>query len=1015
MTTFHKAVLTAAAVVTLLVTANQSVAAQYFGQNKVQYQTFKFEVLKTDHFDIHFYPEEAKAAQEAARMAERWYARLARVLEHQLSGRQILVLYAAHPHFEQTNVVEGVLGEGTGGVTESLKRRIVMPVGAGLADTDHVLGHELVHAFQYDILGPNLNLPLWFIEGMAEYLSIGSTDSHTAVWLRDAAVSEKLPDIDDLNDPRYFPYRFGHAFWAYVGGRWGDQAVAQILHSAGRSPHSGPNGGGGGGDAVGLIENVLGIDKEQLGADWHQSILATMVRPLNNRAATVGRRIIEPDDENELNVGPALSPDGSRIAFLSSHDRLSIDLFVADAATGRIQRKLISTAADPHFDSLQFIASAGSWDPTGRQLAVAVVREGRPAIAIIDADNGRRVREIALPGVDEVFHPAWSPDGRRIAFSGLSGGMSDLFMVDLAGGSVRKLTDDPFTDLSPSWAPDGRRFVFSSDRFSTQLGSLAYGDYQLATFDVDAGRATPTFSFDGARHISPQWSRDGSIYFIANPDGVPDVYRYDTSARSTTRLTRLMTGVTGITATSPALAVAADGSRLAAIVYRNQTYEIQAIEGARLRGGEPAPTSVTLAAAQLAPGKRRGGEIDTLLQSPQVGLPTPAAATTEEYKPRLSLDYIGQEMGITTTNSLGGYMGGGVAMNFSDVLGDHVVTSLLQVNGSFEDFGGQVGYINRKRRWNYGMFVEQLPYITGGVIGGVTNVGGQEVIVQQELRDRQVDRRVLAMAAYPFSRARRFEVGASLRRLTFDRRIDTFTFSPRTGQLLGEDRQTMELGEPLSLGEVSFGFVQDTTAFGATGPVLGHRSRFEVAPAWGDLQFTQVIADARHYVMPLGAWTIAGRFLHIGRYGSDAESLRLSPLFIGFPNLVRGYDIGSFDVDECPGMFESNCALVDNLIGSRLLVTGVELRAPILGAFTGKLEYGPIPAEIIGFFDAGVAWDAHSRPSGIGNGTRPWARSVGAGLRVNALGYMIVELDAVRALDRPKDGWRFVFGVRPGF
>jgi len=450
------------------------------------------------------------------------------------------------------------------------------------------------------------------------------------------------------------------------------------------------------------------------------------------------------------------------------------------------------------------------------------------------------------------------------------------------------------------------------------------------------------------------------------------------------------------------------------VIYRNQTYEIQAIEGARLHGGERAPTSVTLAAAQLAPGTRRGGEVDAVLRQSQLGLPSLATAATEDYRPRLSLDYIGQEMGVSTTNGLGSYMGGGMSIYFSDVLGDHVVTSLLQVNGRFEDIGGQVGYINRKRRWNYGAFVEQLPYVTGGVIGGVANINGQNVIVQQELRDRQVDRRVLTMAQYPFSRARRFEVGASLRRLTFDRRIDTFTFSP-TGQLLAEDRQKIELGQPLTLGELNFGFVQDTAAFGATGPVLGHRSRLEVAPSWGDLRFTQVIADARHYVMPLGAWTIAGRFLHIGRYGADAESFRLSPLFVGFPNLVRGYDIGSFDIDECPGLFESRCALVENLIGSRLLVTGVELRAPILGAFTGKLEYGPIPAEIIGFFDAGVAWDERSRPSGIGNGTRPWARSFGAGLRVNALGYMILELAGVRALDRPNDGWRFVFGVRPGF
>ena len=148
--------------------------AQYFGQNKVQYEKFEFKVLKTEHFDIYYYPEEAASVQLAARMAERWYARLSKVLKHELNGRQPLILYAAHPHFQQTNVLAGEIGEGTGGVTESSKRRIILPFAGGLAETDHVLGHELVHAFQYDIAMPPGSdprasamgaLPLWFVEG----------------------------------------------------------------------------------------------------------------------------------------------------------------------------------------------------------------------------------------------------------------------------------------------------------------------------------------------------------------------------------------------------------------------------------------------------------------------------------------------------------------------------------------------------------------------------------------------------------------------------------------------------------------------------------------------------------------------------------------------------------------------------------------------------------------------------------------------------------------------------------
>jgi Tol biopolymer transport system component len=984
-------------------------AAQYFGQNKVQYRSFDFQVLKTEHFDIHYYPEAEAAARDAARMAERWYARLSKVLGHELSSRQPLILYASHPHFEQTNVIEGMLGEGTGGVTESFKRRIVMPVGGGPAATDHVLGHELVHAFQYDILGPNLNFPLWFIEGMAEYLSLGSHDPHTAVWLRDAALSEELPDVADLSNPRYFPYRFGHAFWAYVGGRWGDPAVAEILHTS-----SGP-GGQRAADPITIIEAVLGVSEEELSKAWHAAVLSSMLRPLGDRNTAAGRRIIEPEDEQEINVGPMLSPDGSRIAFLSSRSRISIDLYIADAATGHIERKLISTATDPHYDSLQFISSAGGWDPTGQRLAVAAIRAGRPVLAIFNANSGDREREVTLEEVDEVFHPAWSPDGRQIAFSALSGGYSDLWVMDVASGAARKLTDDAFGDLQPSWSPDGRQVVFVTDRFTSSLATLEFGEYGLAVLDVATGRPARLSTFEGTRHNSPQWTRDGAIFFIAYPDGVPDVYRVSAAGGAPARVTRLITGATAITATSPALTAAADGSRLALVVYREATYEIQAVEGTQLRGLEAVPTRTTVDAGQLPPVKRVGEQVDAVLSSPRLGLPAQPTQSVEEYDADLSLDYIGQEFGVSTFNSLGGYVGGGIAMTFSDMLGDHLVTSLLQVNGGFEDFGGQIGYLNRTRRWNWGGFLEQIPYVTGGVLGGVEVVDGREVFVEQLVRDRTVDRRLSGLVQYPFSRARRIEFGASVRQLSFNRDIDTRGFALDSGELLFEEQEDIELAEPLALGEVNAAFVHDTSVYGATGPILGHRSRFAVSPIFGDLRFTNVTVDVRHYVMPFTPLTIAARALHIGRYGTDADSLRLSPLFVGFPGLVRGYDAGSFDFSDCEVSSPGVCSSAEGLIGSRLLVAGVELRAPLVGLFTGQLDYGPLPVELIGFFDAGVAWDDASRPSGFGEGTRPWARSVGAGVRINAFGYMILELDAVRPLDRVDKSWRFVFGIRPGF
>src|SRR6476469_3965452 len=167
-------------------------AQTYFGQNQVQYDRFKWSVLETEHFLVHYYPQERVAAMDAARMAERAYARLSRLLNHQFREKKPLILYSSRGDFGQNNVT-GDLGEGTGGVTEALRHRMLLPLTGDLGSFEHVLTHEMAHEFQYDIFargtaGANLQAlnqvdpPLWFMEGMAEYLSIGPVHPLTASW-----------------------------------------------------------------------------------------------------------------------------------------------------------------------------------------------------------------------------------------------------------------------------------------------------------------------------------------------------------------------------------------------------------------------------------------------------------------------------------------------------------------------------------------------------------------------------------------------------------------------------------------------------------------------------------------------------------------------------------------------------------------------------------------------------------------------------------------------------------------
>src|SRR5690606_9012791 len=270
----HRLLLVSVLAVLATVLAPADASAQYFGRNKVQYRAFDFQIISTEHFDVYFYEEEREAALDAARMAERAYARLSRLLQHEFKEKKPIILYASHAEFQQTNTYPYAIEEGMGAFAEAQKGRVVIPFIGSYAEFDHVLRHELVHAFQYDIMFKNaaldnvnpfsISLPLWFIEGMAEYLSIGHIDAITAAWLRDAVLSGYFRTIGEMNRRNdYLSYRFGQALWAYIGSKWGDEVIGLLLNRATR---------------VGLsraFETTLGVSLAELSQEWATAVRST--------------------------------------------------------------------------------------------------------------------------------------------------------------------------------------------------------------------------------------------------------------------------------------------------------------------------------------------------------------------------------------------------------------------------------------------------------------------------------------------------------------------------------------------------------------------------------------------------------------------------------------------------------------------------------------------------------------------------------------------------------------------
>ncbi|HEX9500923.1 MAG TPA: peptidase S9, partial [Thermoanaerobaculia bacterium] len=522
-----------------------------------------------------------------------------------------------------------------------------------------------------------------------------------------------------------------------------------------------------------------------------------------------------------LNLGPAYSPDGRYLAFLSTRDVFDIDLFLAEASTGKVIRKLASATRNAHFESLRFIDSAGAWSPDSKKLAFVVFERGDNYLGIVDVDSGR-ISDIRVPGVDAISNIAWSPDGHTIALSGQQTGASDLFLFDVDTKAVRRLTNDRYADMQPAFSPDGKTLAFVSDRGQGDLAELQFLGMNIGTVDLATGGIHMLPLFRRAKNIDPHFAPDsGSIYFISNAEGVPDVYRYYFADNRITRITHVQTGVSGITEMSPALTVSNSTGEIAFSLYEDDDYNIYklpATAGSTTTMTTALPPEATRA-AQLPPLRGTGSAITSYLEQPAAGLlPETTRFQTAPVSSSLHLAYLGPPTIGVGVSSFGTGVAGSVSAYFSDVLGENNVGLSFEGGGTggigtFGDqLAGEVFYLNQRHRWNWGVDYTHLPFVSAFTGSGqaVVNVNGQPVLADIIQQERDISRYddLSGVIQYPFSTTRRIEFSGGVQRQSLKAEVETVTI---VGNTVIDDKTVQLPGSfGLNLARASSAFVGDS-------------------------------------------------------------------------------------------------------------------------------------------------------------------------------------------------------------
>jgi hypothetical protein len=1009
-------------------------SAQYFGENKVRYKNLKFKVYKTPHFEIYYYLENDSLIKRFAQESEVWYTLHQQVFRDTFRKANPIILYANHPDFQQTTAIDGEINVGTGGVTEGLKNRIVMPVMETNQTTRHVIGHEMVHAFQYHLLlgrdsalFENINnLPLWMIEGMAEYLSLGKNDAYTAMWMRDAYLNHDIPTVKDLTvTNKYFPYRYGEAFWAFLGSTYGDTVIVPFFKNTAR---------------FGLqygIRRTFGFDEKTLSSLWKSSVEHTYSPFLKDTIQKpAGIKLVDDKNGGKDNLAPAVSPDGKYVAFLSEKDLYTIDLYLADAKTGKILRKLTSKISNTHIDEFNFIESAGAWSPDGKRFAFSVFNKGRNRMVVVSIPDGNVVEDLAMGRVEQFSNLSWSPNGEQMVFQGMAEGQSDLYLYNFKTKTVRQLTNDKYSDYQPSFSRDGKKIVFSSDRTTYDRSSAQTITFNLAELDLATGNVTDIKIFNGNNNLNPQYSPDGTqIYFLSNHEGFRNLFRYTMSSGKIEQMTNLFTGISGITEYSPALSISANNDVVYSY-YRAQKYQIYNAKATDFNPQLVQDQVSASDAGMLPPAKSVGvdlinSNLNNFLAYPRI----PADSLKHvPYRPQFKMDYLASTgIGVGVSNFGGGITPGlssGVQGVFSDILGRNLIYAGLAVNGEIFDIGGQVVYINQKGRWNFGVGISHIPYQFANefIIPTTYQVSGKAVpaVEDRTYLVRIFEDQANVFTSYPFTKHTRIEFGTGAAFYYY--RVNQYsTFYDANGNFLNNTNNTIPTsqynsdpnnannGISLNTFHIFNGYsalVGDKSFFGVAAPLSGYRYRLQAEYDFGSYHYFAPTIDLREYIRAAPV-TFAFRLNGYGRFG---DSNGLYPLYAGYPYLIRGYEAQTFYNSTTSA---KNGFTINQLQGSRLAVANFEIRLP----FTGPEKLAQIKSKFLFtdlnlFFDAGLAWNAGDKiyfqknPPVIGQTTiqvadpsspggfknelsnvygRVPATSAGVSLRINLFGYFVLE------------------------
>ncbi len=552
--------------------------------SKPVWQGIGWSVLPTAHYNIHYPTGQDELARAAALYAEQAYYHLSNRMDHNIAHVVSIFVYPSAERFQDTNILGTSPGEGTGGFTDQMRRRVVLPFTGDYAEFRHVLIHEIVHTFQYDILlgtsgefsfpfGGSMAPPLWLIEGSAEYFSAGY-DIAADSFVREAMLSGTMPTLREMSSGRvsngFVFYKGGQAAVKFIADTFGERFVTELIRSFGRNNNP-----------EAAIRSVFGISLEELD---EQFMVYLKKRTLPHVSATLPEEsflLTHHDTDNSwFNHHAAISPDGKYIAYLSIRKfypvvvlrELSDDLQKKEYNYEKVKKKktketiVARSYIASHSYSLNLMDNRLSFSPDGKWLLFSTQTTGADELVLYSIAD-KKIKKRFRPSVEAITDPTFGKDGNTIVFAGLKKSQQDIYSLSMETGELKQITDTIDSERYPCLSPDGTTILYVSGNDGT---------YILVEKVLETGETRELFS--SGKISEPCYASSDSMYFISDFKGAANAYAYTIGTGTIAPLTTFAAGIQTLSH---------NGKTIAATLQRNQGYDIALFPAAVTNDQQP--------------------------------------------------------------------------------------------------------------------------------------------------------------------------------------------------------------------------------------------------------------------------------------------------------------------------------------------------------------------------------------------------------------------------------------------